>query len=522
MALALSGGLVLGVSHVTATSPSADPPVVLIATGDSTLDTPALENAVNNLPAGSVLHLSGHFRVHREIYSHGFDGEIEGDGMGLTVVEAVRGPSGYFDSVWHLPNGQSRTAIFVFERSDESRLVLRELTLRCDDPAPCAPTMMWGWPDPFTVMAAFVVDVYGAGMTTTFENVKLDGDLASAPHAEGVHNCIIGFLSVLSAGGTVMTVRDCDVESVEAAVMAAAHAPDPPDRPGSILVEGLDARDIGQLVYLTGVHTNKTTVRNCRVTDSGGPFPLIDAEGSENVEIAHCTITNAQSPSVVYLANTFNCLIQGNDILLDDPSIPGILLRNTSGTDVKGNTLRGTMLVPFFAEGNSSGNEFLGNNIAHADCAANVYLGPDATHNTLRGYSGGEVIDDVGDYTIWHNGGVMTEAIVVDGADYTMIDLCAAGPAYMPDGKPGHYASGASIVFLWAPDWSWGNWMTIPGHYVEVPVGTGDYVRVSWGNIEYAPAVWLGQPGTHDFVQDCTIVPKDNYVTGDGPMSGAQ
>ena len=142
--------------------------------------------------------------------------------------------------------------------------------------------------------------------------------------------------------------------------------------------------------------------------------------------------------------------------------------------------------------------------------------------NTLRGFSGGEVIDDVGDYTIWHNDAVMTQAWVVDGASFQMIDLCAAGPAYLPDGEPGHYASGVSIVFLIANDWSWGNWMPVPGHYAAVPAGTGDYVPVPWGDVEFAPAVWLGQPGTHDFIQDCTIVPKDNHVTGAGPMNGAQ
>ena len=510
--------LSVGASTVFAVNP---PVVVLTATGDQSLDTASLEDAINNLPAGGVLRLSGHFMIDHEIYSHGFDGTIEGDGPSFTVIEAVRGPGGFFEPVWQLPNGQPRTAIFVFDRTAASSLVIRDLTFKCDDPAPCPPTMMWSWPDPFTVMAAFVVDVFGQDRSTLIENVRFDGALASAPHAEGVHNCIIGVLSIQSTGSSRIAVQNSSLESIDIGVMAASHGPGSPDHPSSIVIDGLTGRDIGMLAYLPEVHCEATTVKNCQVTESGGIFPMIDVEFSENVEVALCRIANPRSPSVIYFTNSTNGLIRSNLIQLDDPAIPAIKLRNVTSTVVKANTVRGVTLVPLSVTGNSSGNRFLGNNFVHTEGGPLVYLGPEATNNILFGYSAGEVIDDVGDYTIWHNGEIMTQAWVVDGGDFQLIDLCAAGPAYMPDGEPGHYASGASLVFLWADDWTWGNWMMIPGHYVEVPVGTGDYARVPWGEIEFAPATWVGMPGTHDFVSDCTVVPKGNYVSGDGPMSGA-
>ncbi len=517
---ALASSLLLIIGSAKADPPWPGPTMVVTATGDPDIDTVALQSAFDALPAGGILHLSGYFRTHHEIYTYGFDGTVEGDGIDVTVIEAVRGPSGYFEPVFHLPNGQTRTAIFAFERGLDTQLTIRDLTFKCDDPEPCAPASMFGYPNPFPVLAAFVFDLFGENRNTVIENVKFDGEVASSPHDLGMHNTIFGVLSSVSNGHVSVHLRDCEAENIDAVVISNGHGPGTAELPNTIMIEGIVAREIGSLAFLESNQCDIKIIRHCQVSDSGGVYPMILLSDSGYLEVANCTFTNI-SAAAIEIDRSHSCLIRSNSFLIENGSVPGILFRSVRDSIVKANQLRGTMRYPFFLRENCSGNVFLGNNIRHAESAAKIRLGPEAHDNVLYGFTGGEVIDQVGDYTLYYNGEVMTQALAADGLDYSPIDLCPAGPAYLPDGEPGHYASGVQLVWLFSLDWGWGNFVELPGYYVEVAPGTGSYSSVAWGEVQFAPANWFGALGDYEFVQDCTIVPKNNYITGTGPMNMA-
>ena len=83
--LALSGGGVL--AH-----PS-DAIEVIAGPPGSGGDADLIENALLACPPGGTVELYGHFRVDRSIKVTGFSGQIKGQGMDATIVEAV-GPFG--------------------------------------------------------------------------------------------------------------------------------------------------------------------------------------------------------------------------------------------------------------------------------------------------------------------------------------------------------------------------------------------------------------------------------------------
>ena len=279
------------------------------ATGVSTIDTPNIQNAMDAAlaagPGTTVLFPAGHYKIHTEIYTIGFDGNVIGAGIDNTIIEAVRAPDGTrFQPQWHFDmpgdvvDGEPRTSIFMFQRTDGSQLTVKGMTLKCDDPAPCEPVVMWN-AGIFETLASFICDFYGLNKTTTIENVKFDGEIAATPTAEGTHNCVCGIITWPEGNSPVnpgvVTVKNCEAEMVDYGIYLLGYN----GSSSSATIDGFIGHDVGNLAWVSSMFVGSTQVTNCHVTNSEG-YVMIYVDWSDKVAITNCTIKNSMASFGIY------------------------------------------------------------------------------------------------------------------------------------------------------------------------------------------------------------------------------
>lgn len=93
--------------------------------------------------------------------------------------------------------------------------------------------------------------------------------------------------------------------------------------------------------------------------------------------------------------NDKGCSVFQNDINVIDHAYTGINVWRSSDNVIKANNLKGgTVTYAFIVDGDSLNNILLGNNVNGVTIEdTTIYLGEETSGNTLRGYSGGSVVD---------------------------------------------------------------------------------------------------------------------------------
>jgi len=282
------------------------------ATGDSTIDTTniqtAMDLAVAN-PGSTVLFPAGHYKVHKEIYTEGFDGSVAGAGMDSTIIEAVRkspAPGDGFEPVFYFQDqyvpdkGTPRPSIFMFIRSDNTNLTITDMTLKCDDPAPCEVTY---WDSDLQTyikanfMAAFISDFYGKNTTTTTERVRMEGQPIK-PQYEVEHNVECGIISW--RGVFIGHPPDADYPKGRF-----EHIPEK----GALTVRSCETERVDYGVFVNGDTDAPLLFDNNNVVNCWNGFSFYnvydDKElNSSTLEVGYNNFTNVPAP--VYL-HSVNC-----------------------------------------------------------------------------------------------------------------------------------------------------------------------------------------------------------------------